>query len=95
MPVNPLEHLAQKQFKYTKLFEDQAAILRKDPVVYQSAYDSVLNSEGIAKAGQPWMPKADEKDAYMRYLVSWNRKLLMSGFHQNALVVLHSRNKFT
>ena len=69
MPVNPLiEHLAQKQFKYTKLFEDQAAMLRDDPVVYQKAYDNVSNSEGIGKVGQPWMPKADEKDGYLRYL---------------------------
>jgi len=69
MCVNPLiEELAQKRFKYSKLFDDQAAILRKDPVVYQKAFDNVSNFEGIGKVGQPWMPKADEKDAYMMHL---------------------------
>jgi len=63
-----IEELAQKQFKYSKLFEDQAAILRKDPIVYQTAYGNVSRSEGIAKEGQQWMPKADEKDAYMKHL---------------------------
>ena len=63
-----IEELAQKQFKYSKLFEDQAAILRKNPIVYQTAYDNVLKYEGIAKEGQQWMPKADDKDAYMKHL---------------------------
>ena len=62
MPVNPLiEHLAQRQFEYTKLFEDQAAMLRNDPVVYQKAYDNVSNSEGMGKVGQPWMPNAQSR----------------------------------
>ena len=69
MYPNPLiEELAQKQFKYSKIFEDQAAILRKDPIVYQTAYDNVLKSEGVAKEGQQWMPKPDERDAYMKHL---------------------------
>ncbi len=61
MPTNNrlIEELAQK---YSKLFEDQEAILRKDPIVYQIAYDNVLKSEGIAKEGQQWIPKANEKD---------------------------------
>jgi len=63
-----IEELAQKQFKYSKLFEDQAPILRKDPIAYQTAYDNVLKSEGIAKEGQQWMPKVDEKDAYLKHL---------------------------
>jgi len=63
-----VEDLAQRMFQYTQLFENHAAILRKDPLVYQTAYDNVSKSEGIAKEGQPWMPKADERAAYMKYL---------------------------
>jgi hypothetical protein len=62
---NLVEDMAQTQFKYQKLFEDQAGILRQDPAVYQKAYDHAANSEGI---GEPWMPKPDEKDAYMLHL---------------------------
>jgi len=36
-----VEDLAQKMFEYQRLFEEQAAILRKDPGVYQNAYNNV------------------------------------------------------
>ncbi len=63
-----VEDLAQKMFQYQMLFEEQAAILRKDLAVYQKAYDNVSRSEGVAKDGQHWMPKADQKVAYMQHL---------------------------
>jgi len=47
-----IEELAQR-LGNLKLFEDQEAILRKY-IVYQTAYDNVLKSEGIAKEGQQW-----------------------------------------
>ena len=69
MPASTLvEDLAQKKFEYETLFEDQAAIIRKDPAEYQKAYDRVSTSQGIAKDGQRWMPTADQKVAYMNYL---------------------------
>lgn len=32
------------------------------------AYNNVSNFEGIGKVGQPWMPKANKKYGYLRYL---------------------------
>lgn len=42
--VTLVEELAQKRFYYETLFEDQAAILRRDPVELQRAYDPVSGS---------------------------------------------------
>jgi hypothetical protein len=63
-----VEEIAQKKFKYEKIFEEQAVELRKDPVKCELAYQRVSRSTNTVKPGQQWMPKAAEKAAYMKHM---------------------------
>jgi hypothetical protein len=62
---NPIvEKIAQRKFKYEKIFEEQAMELRKDPIRCERVYERVSQLMST-KPDQEWMPKAAEKEAYM------------------------------
>jgi len=66
--IRLVEEIAQKKFRYEKIFEEQAVELRKDPINRELAYQRVSRATNTAKPGQQWMPKPSEKAAYMEHM---------------------------
>jgi hypothetical protein len=63
-----VEKIAQKKFKYDKIFEEQAMELRKDLASCERAYERVSESMNAVKPGQQWIPQPADKEAYMEQM---------------------------
>jgi hypothetical protein len=63
---NPIvEDLARKRNHYEHTFEEHKAILQKDPIQFQSAWDVCVQDAAIAKPGQRFIPSDDDKEEFM------------------------------
>lgn len=60
-----VEHLAQKRFRYSRIFEERRLILMKDQAKYEEAIAKVRQSSFVAKPGQRWQPPDDQVDEYL------------------------------
>jgi hypothetical protein len=60
-----VEHMAQEQFRYESIFEEQRKILQKDQAKYEQAIAKTLQSSFVAKPGQHWQPTQDKVDEYI------------------------------
>ena len=60
-----IEHMAQKQFRYESIFEEQRNVLQKDQAKYEQAIAKTRESSLVAKPGRHWEPTQDKVDEYI------------------------------
>jgi hypothetical protein len=60
-----VEHMAQEQFRYESIFEEQHKILITDQAKYEQAIAKVRQSSFVANPGQRWQPPQDKVDEYI------------------------------
>jgi hypothetical protein len=65
-----IEDVAQKIHRYTILFEELSAELRKRPSQLQAAYDRIASSALVARPGQAWLPPPNRRQAFVEDLDS-------------------------
>ena len=60
-----VEHMAQEQFRYETIFEEQRKVLQTDQAKYEEAIAKTRQSPFVAKPGKCWEPTQDTGDEYL------------------------------